>query len=157
LLRAPPVIPRLELERALAEHEMFLLYQPKMVFEPIGLRISGVEAFVRWRHPRRGILRPSQFLASLERENLLAELTDFVMREAIRQAGQWRESGLALKVDINLSPRLVRDHEFPERLAQLLREYSVAPRLISRDLTDSPQGDRALGSPWTTLDGDARP
>jgi EAL domain-containing protein (putative c-di-GMP-specific phosphodiesterase class I) len=144
LLRAPPVIPRGELERALAEHEMFLLYQPKMVIEPAGLRFDGVEAFVRWRHPRRGILRPSRFLASLERENLLTELMDFVMCEAIRQAGQWREGGLALQMAINLSPGLVRDHEFPERLDRILREYSVAPRLISLDLTENPQGDRAL-------------
>jgi len=144
LLCAPPIIPRLELERALAEHEMFLVYQPKTVFEPAGLRIDGVEAFARWRHPRRGILRPSQFLTSLESENLLTELMDFVMQEAIRQAGQWRERGLALQVDINLSPRLVQDHEFPERLQQLLREYSVAPRLISLDLTETPQGNRAL-------------
>jgi EAL domain-containing protein (putative c-di-GMP-specific phosphodiesterase class I) len=144
LLRAPPVIPRVELEQALAEHEMYLLYQPKMVIEPTGLRIDGAEAFVRWRHPRRGVLRPAQFLASLERENLLTGLMDFVMREAIRQAGQWGECGLALQVNINLSPRLVRDHEFPERLTRLLREYSVAPRLISLDLTEGIAGDRAL-------------
>jgi EAL domain-containing protein (putative c-di-GMP-specific phosphodiesterase class I) len=45
---------------------------------------------------------------------------------------------------MNLSPQLVRDHEFPERLARLLREYNVPPQLISLDLTESPQGDRVL-------------
>jgi EAL domain-containing protein (putative c-di-GMP-specific phosphodiesterase class I) len=143
-LGAPPSIPREELERALLEHELSLLYQPKMAIQAEGLRLQGVEAFVRWQHPRRGLLRPRQFLPSLEREDLVVALMDFVMREAVRQAGQWRERGLALQVAINLSPRLVRDHDFPERLAALLREHDVPADSIAIDVTEDTQTDRAL-------------
>lgn len=144
-LGTPPAIPRTELERALVEHELCLVYQPKMALEPRGLRMQGVEAFVRWQHPRRGLLRPSQFLASLEREELLVALTDFVMTEAVRQAGFWRARGLALEVAINLSPRLVRDCEFPERLAALLREHELPGELIAIDVTEGGgEGERAL-------------
>ncbi len=143
-LGAPPSIPREELECALHEHEFCLLYQPKMAIHADGLALQGVEAFVRWQHPRRGLLRPRQFLASLEREDLLVALMDFVMREAVRQTGQWRERGLALQVGINLSPRLVRDHEFPDRLAALLREHDVPAERIAIDVTEDAQTDRAL-------------
>jgi EAL domain-containing protein (putative c-di-GMP-specific phosphodiesterase class I) len=143
-LGAPPAVPRHELERALVEHEFSLLYQPKMAIDADGLSLQGVEAFVRWQHPRRGLLRPGQFLASLEREGLLVALMDFVMQEAVRQAGQWRERGLSLQVGVNLSPRLVRDHEFPDRLAALLREHNVPPHSIAIDVTEDTQTDRAL-------------
>lgn len=143
-LGAPPPIPRDELERALLEHELFLLYQPKMTIHADRLSLQGVEAFVRWKHPRRGVLRPRQFLESLEREDLLAALMDFVLQEAVRQAGQWRERGLALQVAVNLSPRLVRDHEFPDRLGALLREHEVPADCIAIDVTEDTQSDRGL-------------
>jgi EAL domain-containing protein (putative c-di-GMP-specific phosphodiesterase class I) len=143
-LGEPPPIAREELERALLEYEFSLVYQPKMAIQPDGLRFQAVEAFVRWQHPRRGSLRPGQFLASLEREDLLVALMDFVMREAVRQAGQWRERGLILQVGVNLTPRLVRDHEFPDRLAALLREHDVPAEAIAIDVTEDTQTDRAL-------------
>lgn len=143
-LGAPPAIPRADLERALREQELSLLYQPVMALEPEGLRLKGVEAFVRWQHPQRGLLRPAQFLASLEREELLGALTDFVMMEAVRQAGVWRARGLALEVTINLSPRLVRDRGFPDRLEALLRENGVPPDQIGIDVTEGREADRTL-------------
>jgi EAL domain-containing protein (putative c-di-GMP-specific phosphodiesterase class I) len=143
-LDVPPPIPREELERALLEYELFLVYQPKMAIHTDGLRLQGVESFVRWKHPRRGLLRPRQLLESLEREDLLAALMNFVLQEAVRQAGQWRERGLALQVAVNLTPRLVRDHEFPDRLAALLREHEVPADCIAIDVTEDTQTDRAL-------------
>jgi EAL domain-containing protein (putative c-di-GMP-specific phosphodiesterase class I) len=130
-------ISRQELEQALATPELSLLYQPKIALSSEGLNIQGVEALVRWQHPRRGLLRPRQFLRAVEDHQLLTSLTDFVMTEALRQAGQWRARGLRLEMVINLSPGLVRDGDFPERLACLLRENEVPPDQLVLDLTEA--------------------
>jgi EAL domain-containing protein (putative c-di-GMP-specific phosphodiesterase class I) len=136
-LTTPPPIARQELEQALAHNELSLQYQPKIALTAAGLRIQGIEALVRWQHPRKGLLHPRHFLHAIEEYDLLAALTDFVMTDAIRQAGRWRSSGLDLELVINLSPRLVRDRGFPERLARLLLEYEFPPERLVLDVTEA--------------------
>jgi EAL domain-containing protein (putative c-di-GMP-specific phosphodiesterase class I) len=144
LMAAPP-IPREELEQALVDHELFLLYQPKLIIASAVPKIQGVEALIRWQHPRRGLLQPRHFLGAVEEYDLMAPLTDFVMTEAVRQAGVWQTKGLGLEMVINLSPRLVRDRDFPERLATLLRESEFPPEQLTLDVTESTSSqDRSL-------------
>ena len=136
-LTTPPPVARQELEQALAHNELSLQYQPKIALTAAGLRIQGIEALVRWQHPRKGLLHPRHFLHAIEEHDLLAALTDFVMTDAIRQAGRWRSGGLDLELVINLSPRLVRDRGFPERLARLLLEYEFPPERLVLDVTEA--------------------
>ena len=144
-LEKPPRVRLAELEQALADHELVLLYQPKVAISPAGVRIQGVEALVRWQHPNRGLLRPQEFLDAIKEHGLMSNLTDFVMAEALRQAGLWRERGLLLEMVVNLSARLVRDRQFPERLALLLHENEIPPDRLTLDITDmSDIDDRAL-------------
>jgi len=140
-LSAAPSIPRGELEQALAEHELRLLYQPKLAIASGLVTVQGVEALVRWQHPRRGLLQPRHFLGATEEHGLMSPLTDFVMMEAVRQAGKWRARGLQLEIVINLSTKLVRDRAFPERLAVLLQEHEFPPQQLVLDVTESPSGD----------------
>jgi EAL domain-containing protein (putative c-di-GMP-specific phosphodiesterase class I) len=140
LLVAPPVA-REELERALAEQQLTLMYQPKLAVDSTVVRIQGVEALVRWQHPRRGLLQPRQFLTAVEDYGLMSQLTDFVITEAVRQAGQWRARGLPLEIVVNLSTKLVKDREFPERLAVLLQENDFPPQFLVLDVTESPSLD----------------
>ncbi len=136
-LRTPPPIAREELVQALAGNELTLQYQPKISLASTGMRIQGVEALVRWQHPRKGLLQPRHFLHAVEEHDMLAGLTDFVMTEAIRQVGRWRASGIHLELVVNLNPRLVRDREFPERLARLLSEYEMSPAQLVLDVTEA--------------------
>jgi EAL domain-containing protein (putative c-di-GMP-specific phosphodiesterase class I) len=100
--------------------------------------MQGVEALVRWQHPRRGLLYPSHFLGPMEDHDLMVRLTDFVMTEAVRQASQWRMQGLPLEMVVNLSPKLITDREFPERVAVLLRENDVPAHQLVFDVTEAP-------------------
>ncbi|MDB6106418.1 MAG: hypothetical protein JWO52_6417 [Gammaproteobacteria bacterium] len=144
-LTAPPPIPREELEQALGASELTLHYQPKMALSCDELRIQGVEALVRWRHPRRGLLYPRHFLPAVEEYDLFSRVTDFVMAEAVRQVGQWRARELPLEMVVNLSPVLIRDRAFPERLACLLREHEVPADQLVLDVTEAtPAMDRDL-------------
>jgi EAL domain-containing protein (putative c-di-GMP-specific phosphodiesterase class I) len=135
-LTAVPQITRGELEQALAGHEMVLLYQPKMDLRAENVIIQGVEALVRWQHPRRGALRPAHFLRAVEQHSLMTELTDYVLTEAIRQSGQWCTQGIALEMVVNLAPQLVQDEGFPRRLASLLREHAVPSRQLTLDIAE---------------------
>jgi EAL domain-containing protein (putative c-di-GMP-specific phosphodiesterase class I) len=136
LATAPPIDLE-EFEQALAQFELTLQYQPKVAIVGDSPRIEAVEALVRWHHPRRGVLYPRHFLDAIETHGLMTRLTDYVMTEAVRQAGQWRERGLLHDMIVNLSPRLVRDRAFPDRLATLLQESGVPPASFVLDVTEA--------------------
>ncbi|MDP9066278.1 MAG: EAL domain-containing response regulator [Pseudomonadota bacterium] len=144
-IHAPMPISREEILRALSEYEFSLRYQPKYEVGPDDLTMKGVEALVRWEHPQRGELPPRHFLSAVESFGLVGDLTDFVITEAIRQASVWQNFGMNLELVINLSPRLVKDRGFPDRLASLLREHNVPPGQIIMDVTETAgTGDREL-------------
>jgi EAL domain-containing protein (putative c-di-GMP-specific phosphodiesterase class I) len=152
-LAVPPPIPREEIEQALVESELTLVYQPKLAITASAVKIQGAEALVRWQHPRRGLLQPRHFLSQVENYGFMSPLTDFVMTEAVRQASQWRAAGLPLEITVNLSTELVQDRGFPERLAVLLQEYDFPARHLVLDVTEatSPEGQHLLLDVFTRL------
>jgi cyclic di-GMP phosphodiesterase Gmr len=101
---------RFELERAITENQLVLYYQPRVLVATLELR--GVEALVRWRHPVRGIVPPSEFIASAERSGLMQDLEAWVIREALLQAAVWRRDSLRVGVSVNITPPLLRDEPF---------------------------------------------
>jgi EAL domain-containing protein (putative c-di-GMP-specific phosphodiesterase class I) len=144
-LGTPPPIDVSELEQALLNFEFTLQYQPKVSICGGSPRIQAVEALLRWTHPRRGVLYPRQFLAAIEQHSLMTRVTDYVMTEAVRQAGLWRRRGLCPEMIVNLSPHLVRDRAFPDRLAILLQENDVPASQFVIDVAEaSGGGDRDL-------------
>lgn len=149
-LHAP--LTRDEFQRALAEYELTLHYQPIMRRSDDMLNISAVEALVRWQHPTRGLLFPGEFLPLVERENLVTELTDFVLTESLRQVGHWHARGIHVGLSVNLAARTVRDLHFPDRLASVLKEYDVAPGSLCFEVTEA----AAVGDPQVVLDSFAR-
>jgi EAL domain-containing protein (putative c-di-GMP-specific phosphodiesterase class I) len=142
---ALPNMAKQELENAMAEHELVLQYDPKVAIFSDSLNVQGVQALVRWQHPQRGLLFPHHFLRAVEEHGLMLRLTDFVITEAVRQAGQWRARGLALQMAVNLNTSLVRDRAFPERLVSLLRVHDLPAQQIVFDITEGPStNDRKL-------------
>jgi EAL domain-containing protein (putative c-di-GMP-specific phosphodiesterase class I) len=126
-----------ELKTAIEEHELIVHYQPKLVRTTQDWQVRGAEALVRWRHPRLGLLYPGEFLPLAESSSLILGITDFVMTDAVRQIGHWRQRGLELAAAVNLSPRLVQDLEFPDRLSRLLREFDVTPEQLMLEVTEA--------------------
>jgi EAL domain-containing protein (putative c-di-GMP-specific phosphodiesterase class I) len=126
-----------ELARALREHELLLHYQPIIAQQAGRWSIRGAEALVRWQHSDRGLLYPGQFLKLAETSGLLGELTDFVIADAVRQAGLWEASGLELSVAINLTPSLVRDSGFIERFMRVLKEHETSPERITIEVIEA--------------------
>lgn len=134
-----------EFRRAINEYEFVLHYQPILHRVEHGWSVGAVEALVRWQHPQRGLLSPAQFLPMVERENLMTELTDFVLTESLRQVGHWHSCGLHIGLAVNLAARTVADLNFPDRLTQVLREYGVPPAYLCFEVTEAASvGDQEL-------------
>lgn len=126
-----------ELRTAIEEHELIVHYQPKLVRCSNDWQVRSAEALVRWRHPRLGLLYPGEFLPLAEQSGLIIGVTDFVLTDAIRQIGHWRQRGLDLGAAVNLSPRLVQDLEFPDRLSLILREFDAAAEQLTLEVTEA--------------------
>jgi len=137
--RPAPVIPAAELDRGIAAEQLILHYQPQLNLHTC--QLEGAEALVRWQHPERGLLMPDTFISLAESSGLIAPLTDWVMREAIRQAAIWRRSGLDIGVSVNLSAQTLRELDLPDRIAASTAQAGLNPSRITLEITESGMTD----------------
>lgn len=124
-----------ELRRAIAEGEMVLHFQPKIDFS--AQKINGVEALVRWQHPRLGLLYPDRFISLAEHSGQIKPLTIEVLRLAMLQIQIWREQGMEFPVAVNISAVNLQDRGFPEIVAAMMTEYEVPSRLLELEVTET--------------------
>jgi diguanylate cyclase (GGDEF)-like protein/PAS domain S-box-containing protein len=124
-----------DLRRAIDEDELFLMFQPKLSLRSGS--VVGVEALVRWRHPQRGMVMPDEFVPVAQQTSLIRPLTQYVLRDALRQAADWRANGLALSMAVNLSMRNLLDVELPTDIARLLSESGVSASALVLEITES--------------------
>jgi diguanylate cyclase (GGDEF)-like protein/PAS domain S-box-containing protein len=125
-----------ELRGALARREFVLHYQPKASIET-GL-ISGFEALLRWNHPQRGLVSPTEFIPILEDTGLINEVGEWVVRQVCEQIRAWRIAGLkACPVAINLSARQFNQNDLDASIARILGETGIDPNLLEFELTES--------------------
>lgn len=115
--------------------ELTLHYQPKIDLET-GLCI-GAEALVRWHHPERGLVPPSEFIPLAEQTTLIKPLTEEVMKMACAQLVRWKREGLDLALAVNVSIRNLEDETFPGSVADLLRQYEIDPSRLEIEVTES--------------------
>jgi EAL domain-containing protein (putative c-di-GMP-specific phosphodiesterase class I)/CheY-like chemotaxis protein len=130
-----PRIGRPELERALAQHEIVVFYQPK-----IDLRAHapcGAEALLRWRHPRHGIIAPADFIPAFEASGLCWRLTHTLLDEVCGRIVHAAGAQAPLRISFNLSPLVLDDLELPERLARLVEAAGAAPESLVVEVTET--------------------
>ena len=131
---------RLELEsdlrHALEQNEFVLYYQPQ--FSGDGKRLTGAEALLRWRHPRRGLVPPGDFIPVLEELGLVVDVGDWVISEACRQLKAWHQARVRVpKVSVNISARQFSDGQLGTRIATILKETGLPPACLELELTES--------------------
>ncbi len=137
-----------DVRRGLDEHEFTVYYQPKASRIEGRWVIDAVEALVRWKHPKLGLVLPDEFVAVAEDNDLIAAMTDLVFRDAIANCASWRDAGTPFAVAVNFSPRLLTDLAFPDRLNDLIKEFGADPALLIVEVTES----AAMIEPATTMD-----
>jgi len=124
-----------DLRRALAEGQLHLVYQPK-VHAPSG-EITGAEALMRWTHPQRGLVPPAVFIPIAERFGLIGAIGNWLIDEACRQAGEWRDDGLRMRVAINLSAHQLRHADLADRVDAALKRHDINPHFLTCEITES--------------------
>ncbi len=124
-----------ELRAAVAGPEIAVWYQPQLDFR--SGQVPAVEALVRWKHPRLGLLLPSEFVRMAEQSNLIKPLTQRVMQIVLDQVADWRALGLDTSVAVNISPQVLVDRAFTQQVLAQLRRARVPPSSLKLEVTES--------------------
>jgi diguanylate cyclase (GGDEF)-like protein len=124
-----------DLERAISDHELVVHYQPKV--DVTTRRVVGVEALLRWNHPRHGLIMPGEFMPLAEQTDLMTPLTGYVLAEALQQTARWHDEGLPITMAVNSSARNLSDDEFPALVRAALRDSGVAPQWLELEITEN--------------------
>ena len=123
------------LARAIERDELVLHYQP--IIELDSGEVEAVEALVRWEDPERGLIGPMEFIPLAEYTGLIGAIGEWVVDEVCRQVRAWREDGLELAVNINVSLRQFRDPMFANRLTDALHRGGLSPGDLTIEITES--------------------
>lgn len=128
-----------ELATAVHSGELSLVYQPKLArcMRTGTWKIEGVEALVRWLHPRHGTIMPDEFVPAAISLGLMVPLTDFVLQRSLEQARLWQSRGIHVDIAVNISPDLVADNGFTERLCAGLAEHGLEPGRLVLEIAES--------------------
>ena len=131
---------RLEIEHglrsALQRGELLLHYQPQ--YDMTSKRVVAVEALVRWQHPERGLLEPTQFIGVAERSGLIVPLGRWVLEEACRQAAEWSRAGASeLQLAVNVSVRQLEQLDFVATVEHALNASGFPADRLCLEVTES--------------------
>ncbi|KTC17923.1 diguanylate cyclase [Pseudomonas marginalis ICMP 11289] len=126
----------IQLRRAIEEQQLQVFYQPKLCLKTG--RLDSAEALVRWHHPQRGMVAPSEFIGLAEETGLISAIGEFVLRQACWQACEWQRQGMApIRVSVNLSVHQLRQGKLVSLVRQVLEETGLAPQWLELELTES--------------------
>ncbi len=123
------------LRRAIELDELFLEYQP--IVNCDSGAIVGAEALLRWRHRRRGLILPGEFIPIAEETGIIVPLGEWVLRHACAQARTWHNAGFTtLRVAVNLSPRQFQQPDFASTVFRILEETGADPKCLDLEITE---------------------
>lgn len=130
------------LRKALKNEELYLLYQPQI--DVRSAEIVGVEALVRWRHPERGLISPTEFIPLAEETGLIVPIGEWVLRTACIQAKQWQKATQrSLRMAVNLSAKQFKDENLTQIVLSALSDTGLDPRCLELELTEGTLMDDA--------------
>jgi len=125
-----------DLHKALHREEFLLFYQPQINLQTCAM--TGLEALLRWNHPRLGFVPPSQFIPLAEETGLINVIGDWVLREACRQHQHWRSQGLPpIRIAVNLSAKQFQQTDLVNKILGILDETRMEPEYLEIEITES--------------------
>ncbi len=124
-----------DLHHAVELRQLFVVYQPTV---DLGThRVVAMEALVRWRHPQRGVVEPSVFIARAEESELILDIDRFVLHEVARQVREWIDGGLRpVRVSVNASHRDLVHPQFADTVLEALRQHRLPADLLELEVTE---------------------
>lgn len=129
---------------ALQRGEFELYYQPQV--DAINRNIVGCEVLLRWHHPKLGMISPDRFIPLLEREGLIREVGEWIMRESIRQHLAWIKKGLpGIRIAVNFSAVQLQEEGLADKVIEIIRESGIAPPWFKLEITETSTIDNLAG------------
>ena len=126
------------LHRAIERRELRMHYQP--VLDIARGVLTGFEALIRWQHPERGLVPPSEFIPLAEETGLIVPLGAWALEESCHQAKVWHDAacdGTRLSMSVNLSPRQLAEPSFPTEVARVLSQTGLSPDSLWLEITET--------------------
>jgi diguanylate cyclase (GGDEF)-like protein/PAS domain S-box-containing protein len=125
-----------ELIHALNHDEFVVHYQPQIHVHT--KQITGMEALIRWQHPKKGLLYPGDFIAIAEESGLIVDMGMKVMQIACSQCVEWQNQGYTnMRVAVNLSQVQLRRNDLVDKVRQVLQETGLSPSCLELEITES--------------------
>ena len=129
----------LEAIRDALDNKQFVLhYQPKVNMKTGS--VTGVEALIRWQHPKKGLLNPLEFLPTIENNPMMVELGEWVIETALMQISQWQAMGLkqVVNISVNIAAVHIQQSNFISKLTSMLAAYpDVSPQLLELEVLET--------------------
>jgi diguanylate cyclase (GGDEF)-like protein len=123
-----------ELRTAIAD-QLVVHFQPQVDLATGA--IIGAEALVRWQHPERGLLQPSDFVGVAEQSGLVRPFTLRVLELAVEECVQWQRPGRSVSVAVNLGARVLLDRHLPNDIAAILSKHGLPPQCLVLEITET--------------------
>lgn len=124
-----------DMRDALHNGEFELYYQPQVSNSE--KKIIGIEALIRWNHPKRGFLLPGDFISVAEKSGLIVPVGEWVLKTACTQNKAWQDEGFAtVPVAVNISPKQIYDEDIVEKLSRILEETKLKPQFLELEITE---------------------
>lgn len=124
-----------DLFKALKNKELYILYQPKIILETG--EVYGVEALLRWYHPKLGTVSPDEFIPIAEAKGLIHDIGLWVLNEVISQNKKWETMGIDLTCSVNVSNIQFENPLFIDRVKHVLDNHSFDPEKLSMEITET--------------------
>jgi diguanylate cyclase (GGDEF)-like protein len=125
----------MDLREALANDEFFLAYQPTIDLSDMSP--TGVEALIRWKHPKRGVLQPDGFIPLLEETGLITEVGKWVLEQACVQGAAWRAAGYPIAMAVNVSGRQLDTDQITTDIEEALSHSGLDPEALTIEVTET--------------------
>jgi diguanylate cyclase (GGDEF)-like protein len=124
-----------KLRNALINEEFELYYQPQLESETN--KVIGVEALIRWQHPKEGRISPGEFIPLAEETGMILKLGDWVINEALRQLKVWQNKGyINLIVSVNIAPQQFQQEDFISKIESLLQRHQLEAEYLELEITE---------------------
>ncbi len=125
-----------ELRKALDKNELIVHYQPKVCVKTN--KIKGMEALIRWQHPEKGLIPPTDFVPIAEETGLIVPMGMWILEEACKQTSKWHKQGFSdLIVSINISAKQFHSKGFVDGIQKALIDSGINPQFVELEITES--------------------